>query len=304
MRKVKEDHREEIRTSEGAIRMGEHLFWDSLEKELRQRTAEFEGVAGLHLRDIEGGRVIDINGNEVFPTASSIKIHLLAALAEMDARGDIDLDERVTVGPHMAVPGSGVIGYLEQSAEISWIDVATLMIIVSDNTATNMVIDRVGLDRMRDFTSRWGLSSTVVGRKMQDYEAIAADRENLSTPKEMVEMLALISDGQTLDPDAAEICLGILQKPKKGPMAAALPKGTKVANKPGGMDKVRCDAGIIYLERRPYILAVMTKYYGGDAMDQDFWVADTIRRVHTAMLNLDGASAHGQGIARPPSATG
>ena len=280
--------------------MGEHLYWGRLETRLRKRLADFEGVAGLHLRERAGNRIIDINGSEVFPTASSIKINLLAALVELHARGEIDLDERVEVGPDSSVPGSGVIAYLQQSTKICWWDVAILMIIASDNTATNMVIDRVGMERMRDFNARWGLSSTVVDRKMQDYEAIAADRENLSTPKEMVEILSLIGSGEGFSEGVSEMCIEILQKPKKGPMTAALPKGTRVANKPGGMDKVRCDAGIVYLERRPYILAVMTKYFGGDPMDQDYWVADTIRIVHSAMHNLDDASAHGQGIVAPP----
>ncbi len=281
--------------------MGEHLYWAALERRLRDRVASFSGVAGIHLRDLEGDRVIDINGNEPFPTASSIKIHLLTALFEMEARGEIDLEERVSVGVENSVPGSGVTAYLERPAEISWLDVATLMIIVSDNTATNMVIDRISIDRMRDFTSRWGLSSTTLARKMQDYEAIAADRENVSTPKEMAQMLKLLIDGSRFPEGVAEKCLRILEKPKKGPMAAAMPKDTRFANKPGGMDKVRCDVGIVHLQRRPYIIAVMTKYFGGHPMDQDYWVADTIRQINTAMVNLDGASAHGQGIAEPPA---
>ncbi len=281
--------------------MGEHLYWDAMERTLRERITAFGGVAGLHLRDLHGDRVIDINGNEIFPTASSIKIHLLAALFELGAREEVDLSEPVEVGVDHVVGGSGVIAYLENPATMTWMDIATLMITISDNTATNMVIDRVGLDRMREFISDWGLASTIVGRKMQDYEAIAADRENISTPKEMVEMLGMIAEGDRLSPGVSEQCLRILQKPKKGPMAAALPKGTVMANKPGGMDKVRCDAGIVELDRRPYILAVMTKYYGGDPMDQDYWVADTIRVVHRGMTNLDGASAHGQGIAEPPA---
>lgn len=83
-------------------------------------------------------------------------------------------------------------------------------------------------------------------------------------------------------------------------MAAAMPKDTRFANKPGGMEKVRCDVGVVHLPRRAYTVAVMTKYFGGHPMDQDFWVADTLRQIHDAMVNLDEASAHGQGIVQPP----
>lgn len=129
---------------------------------------------------------------------------------------------------------------------------------------------------------------------MQDYDAVARSDENVATPAECVAMLEHLYNGRPTQ-QVAEQCLTILKKPNRGPIQRALPD-VSVASKPGGMTRVRCDAGIVFLPRRPYIIAVMTKYGLGHPLDQEMAVVDVVRTVHETMVALDDSSVFGQGI--------
>lgn len=276
--------------------MSDARFWDRLQRELEGRVAGFPGVAGLSLLDVKGGRRIEVNGDELFPTASTIKIHLLTALVELHERGELSMDERVIID--RTVPGSGVLTYLDDKVELSWRDVANLMIIVSDNTATNMVIDRLGYSRMAGFFKDWGLSRTRLVRKMQEHDAVLRNEENLATPADEVKMMEILLENRGLRPGVGQECIRILKKPKRGFFAPALPPTVPLANKPGAMDRVRCDTGVIFLPRRPYVLSVMTKFGDLAPVDQERWIIDVTRVIHSTMSMLDTTSTWGQGF--PP----
>jgi beta-lactamase class A len=225
-----------------------------------------------------------------------IKIHVLTQLLLRAERGEFDLNQMVRLLPEMATPGSGVLTYLEGPVELSALDIAILMIIISDNTATNLCIDWAGVEETNTLLREMGLTETTLRRKMQDREAIARNRENVSTPDECVAMLELLYQGQPT-PGVAEQCLAILKKQKSAPLFnRAIPAGIPLANKPGGMERVRCDAGIVYLERRPYALAVMTKFAICEPPEQERLVIDVARTVHETMAMLDSTSEYGQGI--------
>lgn len=274
--------------------MSDTLFWERLQGELEAWVADFPGVAGLSLLDITAGRRIEVNGQEQFPTASTIKIHLLTALVELHERGELSQDERVVIDRR--VPGSGVLTYLDDKVELSWRDVANLMIITSDNTATNMVIDRLGYERMAGFFKDWGLSRTQLVRKMQEHDAVARNHENLSTPSDECAMMEILLENRGLRPGVGEECLRILKKPKRGFFAPALPPDLPLANKPGAMDRVRADTAVIFLPRRPYALSVMTKFGDLSPVDQERWIIDLTGVIHSTMKMLDTTSAWGQGM--------
>lgn len=280
--------------------MSEQLYWDRLQKETEALLAGFDGVAGIALVDLTSGQRIGANSDAYFPTASTIKIHLLAALLQLHHDGELNLSERRVLPK--STPGSGVLSYLDDEVALTWRDVANLMIIVSDNTATNLVIDLIGFERMNSLINNWGLTETKVQRKMQDQVAVAAGRENVATPGDIVKFLELIWQGDVFAPGVAAECLRVLKKPKKSLFAASLPAGVEIANKPGAMDRVRCDAGIVLLANRPYAMAIMTKYGHSESFYQAQWVSESARALHDKMAILDASSVHGQGV--PASARG
>ena len=276
--------------------MSDAALWYRLEREITRQIDEFPGVAGVCVKDLKRGSGFSIRGDEEFPTASTIKIHVLTQLLLRAERGEIDLDEPLCLTPDLDVPGSGILTYLEGEVELSWLNVAILMIIVSDNTATNLCIDLAGMEATNALIRDMGLARTTLRRKMQDQDAVARNLENTATPVELVEMLDLLYQGKP-SPSVAERCLSILKKPKGGPLFnRALPATVPLANKPGGMERVRCDAGIVYLPRRPYALSVMTKFALCEAPEQERFVIDAARTIHETMAVLDSTSDYGQGI--------
>ena len=275
--------------------MSNTLLWQRLEDRVTRKIGKFPGVAGAAVKDLTSGLTLSVNGDEIFPTASTIKIHILTQLLARAERGELDLDQTMRITSDMHVPGSGVLASMERDVELSILDVAVLMIIVSDNTATNLCIDMAGIDGTNALLRDMGLTATTLRRKMQDKAAVARNDENVSTPVECVAMLEHLQAGRP-SPWVAEQCLSIIKKSKSSPLSQVIPNNIPLANKPGGMDRVRCDAGIVYLPNRPYAIAVMTKFALGTVNQQDRFIVDVADTVHRTMLALDSTNQFGLGV--------
>jgi beta-lactamase class A len=257
---------------------------------------DFRGVAGVFVKDLTTGQTLSVRGEEEFPTASSIKIQVLTQLLVRAEKGEIDLDKKVRLLPEHITPGSGVLTYLDGEVELSILDIAILMILVSDNTATNLCIDWAGMAETNELVRQLGMKKTNLRRKMQDRAAIARGDENTSTPADMVAMMETLAAGRPT-PWVAERALAILKKTKRALLNRAVPANIVVANKPGGMERVKCDVGIVYLPRRPYAVAAMSKYAMDEAEAHERAIVDIFAAIHETMAVLDGSNKYGQGIA-------
>ena len=253
--------------------MTTNLLWSNLESTLDNIINQFEGVAGLSIRCLNNNKTISINGDDIFPTASSIKIHILTQLFTLEDKGTIDLAKRVRFTQDMYGAGSGVIHFLENEPEFTILDIAILMMLVSDNTATNMCIDLAGMQETNNLIKDLGLSKTKLGRKMM---------ELLYQKKP--------------SPKVANNVLNIMSKPKSAYLNKAIGPNTKIANKPGGMDKVRCDVGIVYLPNNPYAISIMSNYGITDSLSQESFVIELAKTAHKFMLTLDQTNEFGLGL--------
>ena len=270
-------------------------FLERLDRELTHRADAFPGVAGFSVRDLATGEQISLLGDEPFPSASTIKIFILVTLlcqAEQDAGL---LQQRLPI--ELRVPGSGVLTYLEEPVELSLLDVAILMMIVSDNTATNICIEQAGMDEINRTIAGFGLSQTVLRRVMQDAAAIAAGRENITTPNDLVSTFAALHAGKPSG-DVARRALTIMSKPYSSPFRSAIPETIDIAHKTGGMPRVRSEATLVNLPNRPYALAVMAKYAMNDVAEQDRFLSDMARITHQFFATLADSNGYGQGL--PP----
>ncbi|CAN5616505.1 serine hydrolase [soil metagenome] len=272
-----------------------YLLWQQLETNLQRQIASFSGVAGIAVKDLTGNLSLAINADEIFPTASTIKIHILTQLLVRAAAGEVDLQERMVIQPEQHVGGSGVLTYLEGPVELSLLNVAILMIISSDNTATNICLERAGLDATNALLQQLGLPQTKVRRKMMDHLAAVREQENVATPAELVTMFELLHTGKPT-PTVAERCLEILKKPKHGFIDRALPSDLPHANKPGYVENVCCDAGLVYLPRRPYIMAIMTKYGRCSTEEQERFVVTCAQTIHAIMDSLSTSNSYGRSV--------
>lgn len=259
-------------------------------RELRRFEQTLDGVLGVAVIDLASGRSISLNGDAVFPQASVIKIPILAELFRASQEGKLQLDQRVTLTTADIVGGSGRLQRRlpGEPVTLTLRELAAEMIEFSDNTATNKLIAILGMDAVNANLARLGLQRTRLARIMLDSAAAARDQENLSTPLEMARLLEMIYRRKL--PGSGEM-IGILQTVEAGFRSVA-PSDIPVASKPGSLNGVKNEAGIIFLPRRPFALAVMSSFLG----DKVNPVPAVARIVYDNWEKLDRSNRYGNRI--------
>ena len=237
------------------------VLWMKLEKSILDIDRSLDGVIGVAIVDLTDGHKYLLHANDVFPQASSIKICVLAELYLQAQQGTLKLTDLYTVKAADLVQDSDIMGGLTPGVtQITLRDLATMMVAVSDNSATNVLIDRVGMDNVNAFLKGQGLRDTRLRRKMMDLKAAAEGRENVSTPNEMLNLLAALYRGQILNKEMTDDFFRVLSTHKDSWIPRNLPDDLKIADKPGALEGVRDDSGVIFVDKRPYVLCVMTTY--------------------------------------------
>ena len=191
--------------------------------------------------------------------ASIIKLPILACALERAAAGVLVLDEQLVMRADQIVGGSGTIAVRGAGTAFTVDELLHAMIAQSDNTAANMLIDRLGFDAVNATVQDLGCSSTVLARKMMDTAAEAEGRENYTSAADAARILAAIASGTIATPELCERARGYLldQADTRG-IAEGVPAGTAVAHKTGSLSAAQHDAAIVYAER-PFILVVLTE---------------------------------------------
>jgi beta-lactamase class A len=231
-------------------------------------------VLGIAIEDLSNGHMLLSNADETFPTASTIKIAILAELYRQAQQGKLKLTDSYTLQQSDLVGGSGISSALTPgTTKLTLRDVAALMISVSDNSMTNVLIDRVGLDNVNALLDSLKLTHTRLRRKMMDIRAAAEGRENVATPQELMLLLEALYRGKVLNKQFTDDYFHLLSTPKSSYIPRELPEDLRIANKPGELEGVRNDCGVIFTGSRPYILCAMSTYLqneraAGDAISR------------------------------------
>jgi len=237
------------------------VLWMKLEKSILDIDRSLDGVMGVAIVDLTDGQKYLLHANDVFPQASSIKICVLAELYRQAQQGKLKLTDLYTVNAADLVQDSDIMGGLTPGiTQITLRDLATMMIAVSDNSATNVLIDRVGMDNVNAFLKAQGLRDTRLRRKMMDLKAATEGRENVSTPNEMLNLLQALYRGEILNKEMTGDFFKVLSTHKDSWIPRNLPDDLKIADKPGALEGVRNDSGVIFVDKRPFVLCVMTTY--------------------------------------------
>src|SRR6476469_7561746 len=237
------------------------ILWQKLEASINDADHSLDGVLGVAILDLGNGRKFLLHGDEVFAQASTIKIAVLAELYRLAQAGKLKLTDLYTVQAADLVPDSDIMGGLTPGVtRITVRDLATMMVAVSDNSATNVLIDRVGMENVNGLMSSLSLSHTRLRRKMMDLKAASEGRENISTPGEMMTLLENVYRGKVLNKKMTADFFVMLSTPKNSFIPRDLPEGLKIANKPGELEGVRNDSGVVFVENRTYVICVMTTY--------------------------------------------
>jgi len=247
---------------------------------LQAAVSRSSGIVGLAAIDLTSGETFGINDTLVFSQGSAIKIPILMEVFKQARVGRFHLTDRKPVPHSVMVGGSGVLQYLgDGTSAMSIRDLSVLMIVLSDNTATNMLIDLVGMENINRTLRSLGLLQTVVHRRMIDQAASARGNENLSTPAEAAAIMKILYDGKFIDRATSAEIMEILLFGKSGGISRGVPDSIRVAFKPGGIAGVSTEWAVVYLPQRPYVVTVMGNYLA----DED--AAGTIREISRTLFS-------------------
>jgi beta-lactamase class A len=251
------------------------------------------GVVGYSVIDLETGERLNRRGDETFPTASLIKVAILVTVYDLVAKGQLSLDDPLTVLKIDQVPGSGVIQFLHNGTMLTVHDAAWLMCTISDNTATNLLLDRIIIRRVWAKMDSLGLQHTRVHSKsFLRNSSVAMDSSakyglGVTTPNEMAHLFELMAGGKAVNPAADSSMLDILEHNNTDYMLQRYAGGVRAAHKDGETNAVRTECTLWYLRNR-VIACVMTK----ENKDQR-WILDnepqlTIANMGLAIINAFG----------------
>lgn len=213
---------------------------------------------GFLIKNLSTGEVFSHEEKAVVSSASLIKIPIMGEVLRQVSMGSLSLEQRLTVNEKDKVPFS-ILNELSTGNSYSLRDVITLMIIQSDNTATNMLIDLAGMNNINSFIKNNGLLSTVLSRKMMDFNARQEGRDNFTTAMDMAKILEKIYRGELVNRSSSLLMLDILKRQLDNSMIRLfIPEETPIAHKTGGLDGIEHDAGIIFNDKCDYIFTALT----------------------------------------------
>ena len=246
----------------------------ALRKTLDSIADAHHGVVGYSVIDMENGVRLSRRGDETFPTASLIKVGILVTVFDLVAKGQLSLDDPITLLKIDQVPGSGVAQYFHNGTILTVRDAAYLMMTISDNTATNLLLDRIIIRRMWAKMDSLGLHNTKVHSKsFLRISSVAVDSSvkyglGVTTPNEMAHLFELLAQGRAVNPAADSTMLDIMEHNTNGEMLQRYVDGARAAHKDGETNQVRTECSLWYLRNR-IIACVLTK----ENVDQH-WVID------------------------------
>ena len=230
-----------------------------LESKIREYIKTQKGNIAVVVKDLRTNEEIKINENLVFPSASTIKISIMSELFNKINEGVFDFNETVEITEDMKTGGDGILKELDYGHKFTLKELATLMIIVSDNMATNILINLLGMNNINSTIQKLGLPNTRLQRRMMDSKAAKEGRENYIAASDLASILELIYKGENVNKKYSAIMLDILKRQQvRGRIDLYLPEDTVIAHKTGDLDNLEHAAGIVYLPGKEYIICVLT----------------------------------------------
>jgi beta-lactamase class A len=230
------------------------------------------GVVGYSITNLETGEHLERRGDETFTTASLIKVPVLVALFDLAEKKQLSLDDPIVLTDIDKVGGTGELQFLRAPLTLRLWDVAWFMSTLSDNTATNIILDRIKIRRVWQKMEALGLPHTKVhSGSMTRIASVAPDSSakyglGVTTPNEMAQLFALMAQGKAVSPAADSTMLWILRNNRDDSKLARFNYNVRLSHKTGIMDQARTDCGVFYLPAR-VVTCVLTK----DNEDRRYW---------------------------------
>jgi beta-lactamase class A len=271
------------------ILVSDRCAWAAdLESRVAPLVKAHKGKVAVAIKHLKTGVECYVDSDEVMPTASLIKLPIMVETYWQAGEGKIKLDTKLTLTKDDKVTGSGVLTQnFSDGATFALRDAMRLMIVYSDNTATNLVLDQIGIPSTNVRMDKLGLPNTRINAKVfkGSTTSIAPERTKKyglgsTTARELVKLLELIDAGKVASPEACKEMVALLKKCEdKDSFRRYLPLAVEVAHKTGAVNEVRTDAGIMYLPSGPVAYCILT-----NKNEDQRWSADNAGQVIIAKI--------------------
>ena len=210
------------------------------------------------IKDLKFDGICNINEKEVVISASIIKLFIMAKTFQLVSTGELNLNDRICVNKEERVPCS-IIYVLDKTNTYTIRDLIILMIIQSDNTATNQLIHMLGMENINEFIRKLGFTDTILKRKMMDFDAKILGMDNYTSAHDVARLLELMSKGELISKTFSDIMLNIMKMQQDDSMMKMyLDQDLIVAHKTGDLPNIKHDVGIVYTNNKNYIFTMMT----------------------------------------------
>lgn len=234
------------------------INYRGLENKIENIVEESSANISVSFYDLDQGEGFSINGDKKAPSASMIKLLIMLKVFCEYKKGSLDLEDTIRLGDYEKVDGSGILKELYKNHSFSIREILTLMIIISDNTATNILIDLLGMDEINKIGSDFGLKNTSLQRKMMDSDARERGLDNFTSSDDILKILKAIYEKTFLSESISKLALDILlRQQERQRLQRYLPEDLKIASKSGDLDNLENDGGIFFTENKNYILVVL-----------------------------------------------
>jgi beta-lactamase class A len=240
-------------------------FTPALDEKIQNEIKNFSGKVWIYAKNLDTGKDYALRADEQVRTASTIKLPIMAETFRQVAAGKLNWTDEIVLTKQVKQGGSGVLSEFADNTKIDLKTAVNLMIVVSDNTATNLVLDKVTADSVNDFMDALGLKQTRSMRKIGgggDSKAFNDPQNKLfgigsSSPRDMVKLLEMLERGEIVSKEASAEMINILKRQQfKEGIGRGLPDTVPSASKSGALDRLRADVGIIYTRRGRIAMAI------------------------------------------------
>lgn len=237
----------------------------SLDERIKAEVSEFKGKVWIYAKNLDTGKEYSLRGDEQVRTASTIKLPIMAEAFRQFAEGKIAWTDQFELTKQNKAGGSGILGEFTDGTKIDLKTAVNLMIVLSDNTATNLVLDKVTSNAVNDHMSKLGLNDTLSLRKIGGGGDAKAYDEPLnklfgigrSSPKDMVRLMEMLEKGEVVSKEASAEMIAILKRQQyKDGLGRNVLDTVPVASKSGSLDRLRSDVGVVYTRRGRIAMAI------------------------------------------------
>jgi len=237
----------------------------TLNEKIQNEIADFSGKVWIYAKNLDTGKDYALRADEQVRTASTIKLPIMTETFHQIAQGKINWADEIVLTKEKKQGGSGILFEFSDNTKLDLKTAVNLMIVVSDNTATNLVLDKVGTDNVNDFMDALGLKQTRSLRKVFGGGEARVNSDarlklfglGVSSPRDMVKLLEMLENGEVVSREASADMLAILKRQQfKDGIGRGLPDTIPSASKSGALDRLRSDVGIIYTRRGRIAIAI------------------------------------------------